>query len=369
MRLQALTLNGFRNYGEAELHPAEGVNLLLGDNAQGKTNLLEAIYYLAAGKSFRTHREAELIGFGRDYAELCAEVYTEEREQTLRAVLFSGRRPRQLYLSGIRQKTFSGIAGKLTAVLFCPQDLYILREGSAPRRRLLDFALCQLRTGYDYALSEYTRLCDAKSRILRERELHPDFLQVLPEYSEGMCRYGARILKLRAAYLRALGEEAAKFHRDFSGGGETLSLIYHTVSSVTDIYAEESVLYGQLKDHMQSHERAELESGQCLSGIHKDDFESFLGELPIKSYASQGQTRTAAISLKLAEREIFRRDTGELPVLLLDDVLSELDGKRQDYLLNRLENGQIFITCCEKNRLTELGKAFLVQNGTVSEEE
>lgn len=369
MQIESLTLRGFRNYDEVTVAPCAGINLFVGDNAHGKTNLVEGIYYLAAGKSFRTHKEAELVGLGREFAELSADVFTEERTKNLRAVLFASRRPRQLFFSGIKQKTFGAFAGNLTAVLFCPDDLSVLRGGAAARRRMIDLALCQLRVGYDNALSEYTRLCEQKSRILRDREQYPSLLDALPEFSEGMCRYGARILSVRARYLRALGEQAAAFHSEFSGGGETLRLEYHTVSSVDDPFADEAVIYDRLKSHMESHRIAELEAGQCLSGVHRDDFELFLGDLPLKSFGSQGQTRTAAISLKLAERELFCRDTGQMPVLLLDDVLSELDAKRQDYLLNKLQRGQIFITCCEPDRLTTVGKTFTVQNGTVTEKE
>ena len=367
MRIERLSLCGFRNYGDVTLVPAAGINLFVGDNAQGKTNLVEGIYYLAAGKSFRTHREAELVRFGQEFAELSADVFTEERTKNLRAVLFASRRPRQLFLSGVKQKTFGAFAGNLTAVLFCPDDLSVLRGGSAARRRMIDLALCQLRSGYDHALSEYTRLYEQKSRILRDREQYPSLLDALPEFSEGMCRYGAKILSVRARYLRLLGEQAAAFHKEFSGGGETLRLEYRTVSSVDDPFADEATLYDRLKAHMESHRISELDSGQCLSGVHRDDFEMFLGDLPLKSFGSQGQTRTAAISLKLAERELFCQDTGQMPVLLLDDVLSELDAKRQDYLLNKLKSGQVFITCCEQDRLTTLGKTFLVQQGTVTE--
>ena len=367
MRIERFSLCGFRSYDSIEIAPAAGINLFVGDNAQGKTNLVEGVYYLAAGKSFRTHKEAELVGFGKEFAELSADVFTEERTKNLRAVLFASRRPRQLFLSGVKQKTYGAFAGNLTAVLFCPGDLAVLRGGAGARRHMIDLALCQLRSGYDYALSEYTRLCEQKSRILRDREQYPSLLDALPEFSEGMCRYGVKILSVRARYLRLLGEQAAIFHHEFSGGGEALRLEYHTVSSVDDPFADEAVLYDRLKAHMESHRAAELDSGQCLSGVHRDDFETFLGDLPLKSFGSQGQTRTAAISLKLAERELFCQDTGQMPVLLLDDVLSELDAKRQDYLLNKLDSGQVFITCCEPDRLTTLGKTFLVHDGTVTE--
>lgn len=365
MRIDRLYLRSFRNYEEAEILPHPGVNLIVGENAQGKTNLLEAVSYLSAGRSFRTRKESELIRFGADFAELTAEVFSFDREKTLRTVLFSGRKPRQLFLSGVKQKTFAGVAGQLTSVLFCPDDLTVLRSGASARRRLLDSALCQLRPGYDHALSEYTRLLEHKSRILKDRFDDPSLLELLPDFNEQLCRYGEVIIRTRAAYLEKLTDFSGEFHRDFSGGKEELRLEYQTVSSVTDPKADAQTVLSQLREHMESHRRAELESSQCLSGPHRDDFETYLDGLPLRSFGSQGQTRTAAISLKLAERELMRRDSGEEPVLLLDDVLSELDAARQDYVLNHLKSGQVFITCCEPDRVSEIGKSIRVRRGCI----
>ena len=368
MRINALSLRGFRNYAEGTAEFAPGINLILGMNAQGKTNLLEAVTYLSTGHSFRTRKEMELISFGADFAELTASVFTHEREMELRAVLFASRRPRQLFLNGVKQKTFSqNMAGQLLSVLFCPEDLLILKEGAAGRRRLADSALCQLRPRYEEHLTEYGRLLEHKSRILKDWHEDRSLLQLLPDFNERLCRLGAELVCARSAYLEVLGKFAAQYHKEFSGDAETLELQYRTVSDISDPSDDKLKVYASLRQHMERHQRAELESGQCLSGPHKDDFEVFLNGAGIKSYGSQGQTRTAAISLKLAQREIFRRDSGEEPVLLLDDVLSELDNTRQDFILNHLSSGQVFITCCETDRLTDVGKMFVVENGTVKE--
>lgn len=365
MRLNELYLNGFRNYEETTVAFVPGVNLLVGDNANGKTNLLEAIGYLSTGRAFRTRREQELIRFGAEYAELSAKLFSQEREQTLRAVLFAGRRPRQLFLNGVKQKTAAGIAGVLNSVLFCPEDLLVLKKGAQPRRKMLDNVICQLRPNYDAALAEYTRLLDQKAALLREQEENPSMLAVLPEFNRRMVQIGALLISYRARYLQALEEIAAQYHKEFSGDREQLTLQYHTVSTVTDPFAPLEQLRAELEAHMNGHERAELDSRQCLSGPHKDDFEAALNGLPMAQFASQGQTRTATISLKLAERELMKRDCGETPVLLLDDVLSELDAGRQDFVLNRLRDGQVFITCCETDRLTELGQVLFVEDGRV----
>ena len=368
MKLQSLQLYDFRSYETAsvQLHP--GVNLIVGENAQGKTNLLESVFYLSTGKSFRTARNQELIRFGAEFADLSCTLFSGGREQSLRAVLFSGRRPRQLYIGGVKQRSAAGLSGVLTTVLFCPDDLLILKSGSSGRRKILDTALCQLRPGYAQALAEYQKLYDSKSRILKDYHDAPSLLEPLPEFNYRMAQVGAVVIAYRAKFLRELSKQARLYHAEFSGGREELRLRYQTVSTVTDPFAEKKTIFQQLLDHQQSHYRAELESGQCLSGPHKDDFEAELDGLSVKAFGSQGQTRTAAISLKLAERELFRRDTGEEPVLLLDDVLSELDARRQDFVLNQIRSGQVLITCCEPERITNIGKRIFVEGGQIREE-
>ena len=268
----------------------------------------------------------------------------------------------------MKQRSATALPGVLTTVLFCPDDLLVLKSGAAGRRKLVDTALCQLRPGYAQALGEYQKLYDSKSRILKDYNDRPSLLEPLPEFNYRMAQVGAILISYRARYLRELSAQAGQFHAEFSGGKETLRLRYQTVSTVTDPFAEKKTIFQQLLEHQQSHYRAELESGQCLSGPHKDDFEAELDGLSVKAFGSQGQTRTAAISLKLAERELFRRDTGEEPVLLLDDVLSELDARRQDFVLNQIRSGQVLITCCEPDRLSDIGKRILIENGQVRED-
>lgn len=363
MQLNSLLLRGFRNYDETNAAFIPGVNLIVGDNANGKTNLLEAISYLSTGHAFRTRKEAELIKFGAEFAEISAKLFSREREQELRAILFAGRRPRQLYLNGVKQKTSAGISGVLTSVLFCPEDLLVLKKGAAPRRKLLDAVLCQLRPNYALALSEYTRILEQKNAVLHEE--NRSMLALLPDYNTRLIQIGSILISYRARFLQSLEECAAQFHKEFSGDKESLKLTYKTVSNVDDPFAPTEALREKLTEHMLSHERAELDSGQCLSGPHKDDFEATLNGLPMAQFASQGQTRTATISIKLAERELMHRDSGEEPLLLLDDVLSELDAGRQDFVLNKLKNGQVFITCCETDRLTEIGQVIQIENGSI----
>ena len=365
MNLNKLSLRDFRNYVNLNLEFAPGVNLIVGDNAQGKTNLLEAISYLGCGKSFRAQKTAEMVRFGAEFADIEGHITAQQRQQSIRWVLFSAARPRMLDRNGAKKKKADEIAGVLPSVLFCPEDLMVLKTGASARRRLGDIALCQLRPKYDAALSEYGRILDQKSRILKDHVDHPAVLEILPEYNIRLCQVGAQLISYRARFYESLGKAAAAYHDQFSGGLEEFFLLYKTVSTVTDPFAPTEVLRAQLEDHLQSHYRAELASMQCLTGPHKDDFDVTLNGISLKSFGSQGQTRTAAISLKLAQREMMAREWGEEPVLLLDDVLSELDAKRQDFVLNQIDKGQVFITCCEPGRFTKLGKTIEICKGTV----
>ncbi len=365
MNLNNICLQDFRNYRQLSLAFDPGVNLIVGDNAQGKTNLLEAVAYLGSGKSFRTQKTAELVRLGADFGDLEGQVYSQQRQQSLRWVLFPAARPRQLFCNGVKKKTAAEIAGILQTVLFCPEDLMVLKSGASARRRLGDNALCQLRPNYEAALSEYGRILEQKNRILKDRHENPALLEILPEYNARLCQVGALLISYRARFYEGLGREAAAYHSHFSGGMEEFRLEYKTVSTVTDPFAPVSVLTEQLQAHLQSHYRAELDSCQCLTGPHKDDFDVSLSGMSLKAFGSQGQTRTAAISLKLAQRELMAKESGEMPVLLLDDVLSELDPGRQDFVLNQIEKGQVFITCCEPGRFTKLGKTIEIEKGSV----
>jgi len=367
MNLTDISLRNFRNYEQIKLEFDPGVNLIVGDNAQGKTNLLEAISYLGSGKSFRAQKTTEMVRFGADFADIEGNVFSQERNQSLRWVLFNGSRPRQIWRNGAKKKTAGDLAGVLPTVLFCPEDLMVLKTGAAQRRRLGDHALCQLRPNYDAALTEYNRILDQKSRILKDHFGNPSVLEILPEYNQRLCQVGALLISYRARFYDSLGKAAARYHGQFSGGAEEFALSYKTVSTVSDPFAPVSQLTEDLLNHLERHYRAELETTSCLTGPHKDDFDVSLSGINLKAYGSQGQTRTAAISLKLAQRELMGREWGEEPVLLLDDVLSELDPGRQDFVLNQIVSGQVFITCCEPGRFTKLGKTIEIQKGTVKD--
>ena len=366
MRIDRLELDSFRNYGRQAVDFDGRCNVIFGENAQGKTNLLDALVYLSCGKSPRARTDREMIRFDAPAASLCAQVFARERDFKVKAELFRDRR-RKLSVNQVPAKNSGALSEVYNTVFFCPEDLFLIREGAAARRKFMDTALCQLRPRYAAALAEYNRTYDHKTRILRDSEERPDLLATLPDFNERLVRFGAVLIHYRQQFAVRLNEYAAIHHLECSGGKEKLEIQYQTVSSVTDPAADVAVLTEQLREHMESHQAAERASRLCLSGPHKDDLLVTIDGRDAKSYASQGQTRTAALALKLAEREIYKNATGEYPVLLLDDVLSELDPRRQEFVLNRIAGGQVFITCCEDDRLPQMlgGRVFHVEHGTI----
>ena len=346
MKLRRIALDGFRNYTDFTADFSPSVNVIWGENAQGKTNLLEAIGFLSGARSHRASGDKELISFHRDRGTITAEVTSRGRDFLLEVQLFRGAR-RRLFVNHVKCKTAAELGGIVQTVLFCPEDLALIKAGAAERRSFLDHAICQLRPRYAEALAQYNKLLDHKTRILRDWEKHPSLLDVLEDFNEAMARAGALVIHYRAHFVRKLAEKAAQIQTEFSGGRETLALHYATVSTVRDPLGPTVELYEDLRRHQDSHAKAERDARSCLSGPHKDDLVARINGQPARQYASQGQTRTAALSLKLAERELFRDDTGQWPILLLDDVLSELDARRQDFVLRRITGGQVILTGCE----------------------
>lgn len=365
MIIKRIALNGFRNYEWDTAEFDSGTNVISGQNAQGKTNLLEAVYMLSCGRSFRTRFDRELVGFGFSSAEILAEVLSHEREQTIRIQLQPGQ-AKKITVNGVK-KTAGELSQVVNAVLFCPDDLNLIKEGAAVRRRLMDNAISQIRPRYAEFLSEFNKLYEHKTRILKDWREKPSLLDTLDEFSDGMCRASAQLIRYRAAFAARLNQAAGPIHWEFSGQGEELEIRYKTVSTVKDPFASAREIYYDICEHQERHRQAELDSAQCLTGAHKDDLEIYINGSAARSFASQGQTRTAALSMKLAEREIFLAETGEYPILLLDDVLSELDTRRQEFVLNRIGGGQTLISCCEDEGISSRtgGKVLFVEKGKI----
>ena len=235
MRVDKIALNGWRNYGWESVEFDPGTNVITGPNAQGKTNLLEAVYMLACGRSFRTRFDRETVGFDYPSAELLADVYAHGREQTIRILIRPGQ-GKKIEVNGVK-KTAAELGETLNVVLFCPDDLNLIKEGAAVRRRLLDNAISQIRPKYAELLGEFNRLYEHKTRILKDWRDKPSLLDTLDEFSDALCRVSAQLIRYRAAFTVRLNEAAAPIHKEFSGEGEELAIRYSTVSTVTDAFA------------------------------------------------------------------------------------------------------------------------------------
>lgn len=365
MTINRLTLNHFRNYAQLDVTPAPGVNLICGENAQGKTNFLEAIFFLSCVKSFHAKKERELIQFGEVRAQIEADVTTRERTLALRLELYENAK-RKIFENQILQKRLLDYVGTVQTVVFSPDDLLMIKEGPSNRRRFLNIAISQLKPNYIQTLAEYNRIIEHKNKILKNDDT-PAKTDLLAVFNEKLARAGAVLIRYRSDFINNLSNYAKTIHHEMSGRDEILTLRYATDRYIENPNGETESLYKSLLSHLEDRTAAEMEAHACLIGPHKDDLEILVDGMPAKFFASQGQIRTAVLSLKMAERAVFEQMTGELPILLLDDVLSELDKNRQAYLLHKISHGQVFISSCS-NHIFEKSEdvcTFVIKNGAV----
>ncbi len=356
------------------MFPCQGVNVIYGDNAQGKTNLLEALWLFTGGHSFRGAKDGELPrldqnGGNSHAASLALDFFSEERPQ--KAVLQIENGKRNSVINGVKKKTGSALVGKVRAVIFSPEHLLLVKEGPSRRRGFLDGALCQLKPAFAAALSVYNRALLQRNALLKDMARFPELRDTLDVWDARLAKLGAAVMQERAAYVEKLAPKVQDVYNGISKGRETIEVRYSPsvklpVENFSPLEAEESFLQ-ELKRTLPSDTR----SGFTSAGPHRDDLEISLNGLSARSYGSQGQQRSAVLALKLAEAETLAGISGETPVVLLDDVMSELDQSRQDYLLNHLHGRQVFLTCCspETVSLQETGKRFRVEAGKVSPEE
>ena len=367
MNITELRLLNYRNFENEviELHPS--VNIISGNNAEGKTNLIESVFYLSTLHPVRQVRERELICNGCGFGKVEAQVQRIDRKYSLEVTLSITER-RKLLKNGVYQRRASDFIGTLRTVLFSPDDMNLIKDSSVKRRRMVDVALCQLRPNYLLHLSEYNRALEQKSRILRTLDEKPSLAEMIPSYDEQMAIHGAQVISYRNRYLEMLNGVSGGIAEAISGGKDTMELKYVSLSNIRDPSLPVDQLADLIREHQRTHKTAELSTRTCLSGPHKDDFIVSINGTDAKSFASQGQIRTAVLSLKLAERDIVQLDTGDYPVLLLDDVLSELDSDRQNFVLNRINAGQVIISSCTIDKYAEMlqGRLFRIREGTVT---
>lgn len=363
MRLTHLTLTDHRNIEHAELTPDPHLTVLCGPNGQGKTNLLEAVWLLTGGKSFRGSKDGELIRRGSDFSVIEGEFETEDCAKTIRLTVGSkgSQRPgRTAKLNGVDQGRAAALAGNFQAVVFEPDLLSLVKGGPEGRRRFLDSALCQVYRPYLVALRRYTRLVAQKNALLKSYEITPNAALLLDAYNEQLAQYGGQIMEHRRKFIAELAPIAAKNYSEISHDAEVLQLNYQLCANGTTADA--------LAEKLESVKNAELRAGFCLAGPHREDMEIKLDEQPARVFGSQGQQRSCVLAMKLAEASVVGSLFGEHPVLLLDDVLSELDDERQTYLLTRMGEHQTIVTTCDTAAFSRTnGKIVMVKAGTVTE--
>ncbi len=339
MKLLSERIRGFRNIKEAEFVPSPSVTVICGENGQGKTNLLESIFLLTGAKSFRHVKDRELPDKnGSGTAVIEAEFFAGGREQDIR--LSVGNRGRTASLNKGWERKASELAGRFCCVVFSPEHLDLVKGTPAERRRFMDTALCQLSTSYLSSLRDYTRLLAQKNALLKDARNISAAFDMLDIYDESLAAAAASIISMRRGFAASLEAESSEAYSSVSGDREKFSLRY--ISTVGEDGSREEIMR-----RMTAARGDDIRMGYSTTGPHRDDLELLLDGDPARVYGSQGQQRTAVLALKLAEAAIFRRDLGEEPVLLLDDVLSELDGSRQEFLLKRLGSSQAVITCCD----------------------
>ncbi len=367
MLCNRIRVRNFRNIPEADVTFSEGVNILAGENAQGKTNLLEAIGYAAIGKSFRTQHDEEMIRFGEELAEISLDFSDSLREQNLTVRMMKGKR-RRIEHNRVPIKRVSDVVGKFRVVLFCPEHLSLIKDGPGERRNYLDVAISQLYPLYLSSLQRYNQILKQRNQLIRTAEDdRRTFLDTADFFSLQLAHEAAVISQYRYRYLLRANEEIRACFGEMMGEQEKPEAIYKGSSGQApeeyEDLARTEEIYTKL---LTTRYDREIGAGSTLWGIHKDDIEITLNGSPARQFASQGQQRSLALAMKLAEGEVCRSVCGEIPVFLLDDVFSELDAGRRSYLSRKIEGRQVIITSCEPECVKD-GNLILVQNGQYSQ--
>ena len=364
MRIKGLELHAFRNYTELELYPEPGLNVLSGLNAEGKTNVLESIFLCALGRSHRTPHDADLLMEGQAEGSVALLIETRGGTRSIRIELCRGERKR-VYLDDAPLSRSGELMGCLNVVMFSPEDLQLVKDGPQERRRFLDMELSQLKPAYYYALQQYNQALKQRNLLLKEENIAYDMIEL---WDEQLSKLGATIMQNRASFVEELSQNAHTLHAKMSGTKEILETVYQPTVPVQEFDDLRETLTEQLADRLER----DIYRGFTSIGPHRDDLQLLLNGRDLRVYGSQGQQRTAALSLKLSEIDLVRRVRGERPVLLLDDVFSELDGERQARLLEVVSDCQTFVTCTHLEEFVKAGalrmQVYRVSKGRVVEE-
>ena len=359
-----LSAYSYRNLSGISLEFCENINIIMGENGQGKTNVLEAVWFFTTGKSFRTASVKDCIMFNENAARLSIEYNAYEYDNKCDIILPANEK-KQIKRNGIELKKTSELVGSFTGVLFSPEHLTLVKDGAAPRRRFLDFAICQLRPKYLSLLLTYNKILSQRNAVLR-LAADKKQLDTLDVWDAKLAETAAVIINLRNSFVEKLQHYTSRIYSEISGSREQMTLKYKWSGNnqPTDVNEVYEFLLAKLKKNR----ARELREYVTLCGPHRDDIEIFTDNKPARYFASQGQQRSCVLALKIAESELIHKEYGEYPVLLFDDVLSELDEGRQQYILNKIQNKQVILTCCELNKLSKIGekKIFNIAKGEVS---
>lgn len=359
MFIKRLQMLNYRNYNVLDISLGPHVNVFMGDNAQGKTNILEGIYYCAFAKSHRTSKDRELINWNSDNALLSVTVGRERLDKRIDiSILKDGKKAIQI--NKIKIKKIGELFGNFNVVMFSPEDLKIIKDSPGVRRKFIDMELCQLNPKYYYNLVQYNKVLNERNSILRNRNINKDILDV---YDMQLVEFGYNIIIDRLEYIQKLNKYSAKIHSDITSGKEKIEFKY--ISTIKDLENIKENFYSLLEKNRSR----DCERGITSIGPHRDDFTVLINDIDTKSYGSQGQQRTAVLTIKFSSLKIIKELTGEHPVLLLDDVLSELDFSRKRYILSTIGDIQTIITCTGIEDLYEYlddkSKVFKVKDGEI----
>lgn len=364
MRVKTLEIQNFRNIESMRLEPDEGVNIIYGENAQGKTNLLEAIWMFTGMRSFRSAKEKDFIRFSQDKAKLVMDYDNDVRDQTAELDIAE---KKILTLGGVKKSSPSAMIGEFLGIIFSPGHLELVQGGPSERRRFLNQALCQLKPNYARRLQEFQKILQERNVLLKDLKYHMELLDTLDIWDERFASFSAFLIRERLQYIELLKPHLKEFYSGISGGKEDIDIVYHTDFPITG--SDASAWKAPFLNCLQLHREEDMMTGYTTVGPHRDDMEITLNGISVKSFGSQGQQRSCALSLKMAEAAVIRQITGKQPVMLLDDVMSELDNSRQDYILNHIDGWQVFLTCCEPSEIlrtkSETGKFIEIQGGKI----
>ncbi len=362
MKVNSIELNNYRNISRLNLQANDGVNVIYGENAQGKTNILEAIWLFTGCKSFRGSKDIELIKFNEEISRIKINFSDNLRKMESEIVLSGNKK--NVFLNGVQKKSSAELIGSFYAVIFSPSHLSLIKDGPIERRRFLDTAICQLKPSYAGNLAKFKRTLVQRNALLKDIYLNSELYDILDTLDIQLAKYSSLIISERLKYIDILKGFTEEIYGGISENKEKIEIEYSRKDIINSSLSNEDIFNLEINKLRESRKEDVILKSTSV-GPHRDDLEILINGVSARSFGSQGQQRSCALALKLGESEIIKKVTGETPVALLDDVMSELDEKRQDYILNHIKDRQVFLTCCDPSQVMRMagGKSFLIKGG------